>query len=113
MHEETNFLSHLLPYSLESRKGRTLVLQSLKEYLFLLIAAEQALASFQLGKLTDFDALVGENACQIRAVKLALIVRENKLDTDSLLSKIATSKKTVEEHIRQQYYLASKKDPYP
>ena len=99
MHEETNFLSHLLPYSLESRKGRTLVLQSLKEYLFLLIAAEQALASFQLGKLTDFDALVGENACQIRAVKLALIVRENKLDTDSLLSKIATSKKTVEEHI--------------
>ncbi len=99
MREETYFLSHLLPYSLGSRKGRTLVLQSLKEYLFLLIATEQALESFRLGKLTDFDALVGENACQIRAVKLALIVRENKLDVLHLMKNVLESKKIVEEHI--------------
>jgi len=47
--------------------------KGLKEYQFLLKAGILAIEHLQQGNLEKFDSLVGENACQIRAIKIALI----------------------------------------
>lgn len=46
-----------------------------ERYGLLLDMANGALQAFQAGRLEEFDALVGENACQIRAVKVAMLYR--------------------------------------
>lgn len=69
------FLSQLLPYDC-AKKRQGELRSGLKEYQFLLLALEGALQALQEGDLEQFDALVGENACQIRAVKIALSASE-------------------------------------
>ncbi len=88
-------LSSILPYDPAVKKGRRLK-DGLEEYLFVLNAAEQALEAIKTGKLKNFDPLVGENACQIRAVKLALIISKYPLSTDHLLHTIQTAKNQTE-----------------
>jgi hypothetical protein len=66
------FLSDLLPYEPEVKRRDSLE-SGFKEYLLLLSAAEGAMLAFQKGDLDRFDPLVGENACQIRAIAIAAL----------------------------------------
>jgi hypothetical protein len=63
-------LSSLLPYEPSTKKNGSL-LTGLKEYRMLVRACSEAQSFWKKGDLEKFDSLVGENACQIRAVWLA------------------------------------------
>jgi hypothetical protein len=54
-----------------SERNNSQLKKSLLEYKFLVTALDQAIFHFEKGNLEKFDSLVGENACQIRAVKIA------------------------------------------
>ncbi|MBM3197586.1 MAG: hypothetical protein FJZ61_06370 [Chlamydiae bacterium] len=68
---QRNFLSELLPYEASTKIHKGLK-TGLKEYSLLLAATKEAMIAVQNGDLEQFDAVVGENACQIRAVKIAM-----------------------------------------
>lgn len=93
---DSNFhvLSDLLPYDL-GVKTHSRLIDGLKEYLLLLVAAEESINSLTLGRLKDFDPLVGENACQIRAVRLALIVKNDLINVDQLSQAVKKVKNNV------------------
>ena len=99
------FLSHLLPYDPEIKKQSRLE-NGLNEILLLLVAAEESIKSFQRGELDKFDPLVGENSCQIRAVKIALIASKKTFDAKRLLSEIAYSKKNIIELLKSVDHLS-------
>lgn len=60
-------LSQMLPYDL-STKSNGDIEKALRQYQFLLKLSSAAIVALESGALSKFDALVGENACQIRAV---------------------------------------------
>lgn len=93
---EVSCLSHLLPYDTHVKVGARLK-DGLKEYLLLLIAAEEAIYSLQRDDLKSFDPLVGENACQIRAIKLATLLMENSFEGSRLLEGVLRSKQIVKD----------------
>lgn len=70
--ESSYYLSQLLPYEPINKKNKELII-AMKEYNMLVMATEQAIQALENNDLEKFDALVGENACQIRAVKIAMI----------------------------------------
>lgn len=80
-------LSQLLTYDPSVKTGKRLK-DGLKEYLLLIVAAEQALEALNSKNINFFDPLVGENACQIRAVKTALILFKYPVNHQDLLPKI-------------------------
>jgi hypothetical protein len=88
------FLSHLLPYD-PKNKGQERLKDGLNEYLLLLNATEQAIEAFKKDELSKFDPLVGENSCQIRAVKIALLASNKELIPPDLLHLIAFSKRSI------------------
>jgi hypothetical protein len=94
------FLSQLLPYDPSSKSGERLK-DGLNEYLLLLIVAEEAMVALKKGEFARFDPLVGENACQIRAVKIALIARNWTVDADTLLDEIQKAKKHIEHFLAE------------
>ena len=98
-----NCLTSLLPYDPNVKKGKRLK-DGLKEYLLLLLAAEEAFLSLLRGNLEYLDPLVGENACQIRALRLALILLEEPLDTQTLLENIDRSKQIVKKKREQRTF---------
>ena len=100
--ENNLFLSHLLPYDPAIKIGNRLI-DGLKEYLLVLNAAEQAIRHLEKGELKYFDPLVGENACQIRAVKLALIISHCTFDINRLLKALDNSKTKTKELLN--YYM--------
>ncbi len=77
---DTNQKKHLLrelyPYDIKDKKNAALR-KGLKEYAFLIQGLNEAARNFLDGNLEKFDALVGENACQIRAVKIAILAAKN------------------------------------
>ena len=84
------YLRTLVPGSLEikfKREGDAAT-QGLKKYICLLKIAQEAFTAFQQGNFKEFDALVGENACQIRAVKVAMIASKKLVDPDPLVKSI-------------------------
>ncbi|RDD39349.1 hypothetical protein TrispH2_009042 [Trichoplax sp. H2] len=81
-------LSHLLPYDPNNNKAKKLE-NGLREYLLLIIAAEQALEIVAKKDINRFDPLVGENACQIRSLQIALIFLRYPVDSQALLSEIS------------------------
>lgn len=87
-------LSDLLPYDPQSKTGNRLA-SGLKEYELLLVVAEQAMESLAQGKFSCFDPLVGENACQIRAVKNCLIFAQYPVDFNGLLKVIRATKEKI------------------
>lgn len=89
-------LSQLLPYDPGVKKGVRLK-DGLKEFHLLLTLAQGSIESFQKGTLKDFDPLVGENACQIRAIKIALITLHQTIDVRRLHDELAYSKFRVEQ----------------
>lgn len=101
-----HLLSHLLPYDPTVKTGERL-LDGLKEYLLLLIASEQAAESFLQGELECFDPLVGENACQIRALQLAVFLRDDSFDISRLLNNINHSKLALKELIQAPAIVSS------
>lgn len=86
--EEISCLSDLFYYDL-SQKRHADLRKGLREYQFLLLAALSAIENLQEKNLEKFDGLVGENACQIRAIRIALIASNNLDDLDHLYKKIA------------------------
>jgi hypothetical protein len=74
------FLHEMLPYDPNTRKHKQLQI-GLNEYQMLLRASLEAIDHYSARRLERFDSLVGENACQIRAVQLALILKHNRVDT--------------------------------
>src|SRR5271157_3898330 len=81
------FLHQLLPYDPATKIAKALFI-GLKEYQMLLNAALEAIRYFQQGNLKKFDSLVGENACQIRAVRLALIATQRLVDDQKIQQRI-------------------------
>lgn len=93
---EENLLSHLLPYD-TSIKKHGCIKKGLKEYQSLLSAVIEAAHSLHARDLEKFDSLVGENACEIRAVWMAIIALKNSINIAALsdqalmsLSKVTT-----------------------
>jgi hypothetical protein len=93
-----HYLSQLLPYDpivkIDDRLEAGLI-----EFLLLLTASEETMIHLQNGTLKYFDPLVGENFCQIRAVKLALTIQNSIFDTKKLLDSIIHSKSKIEHAI--------------
>ncbi|MCH9627113.1 MAG: hypothetical protein S4CHLAM2_07470 [Chlamydiales bacterium] len=85
--DRSHLLSDLLPYHIKTKQHSRLI-DGLKEYRLLLLAAEQALTHFLNGAFSDFDALVGENACHIRATMILLIANQPCLEIKNLLKRI-------------------------
>lgn len=96
MYKEPRFLSHLLPYDPQVKKHERLK-DGLHEYLLLLVLAEEAMVAFREEELYKFDPLVGENSCQIRALKISLISSDNSFDISETLEKIVFARKSVNE----------------
>ena len=69
----------LLPYEIEE-KVHSKLSDGIKEYKLLLVAARDSISHFLDGNLFYFDALVGENSCQIRATLLSIIAHHYELE---------------------------------
>lgn len=95
---DTYVLSALLPYEPSVKKGERFK-DSLQEYLLLLTACEQVLEALKRGDFKSFDPLVGENACQIRAVKLAVIFSDTFEICDRLVQSLTQAKTTVQTYL--------------
>ena len=78
------YLSHMLPYETESKRA----LDGIAEFQLLVRSLQMALCAFQEGNLEQFDGLVGENACQIRALWVVLLSENHKINFNELLSLI-------------------------
>lgn len=80
-------LSDLFYYDPSQKKHANLQ-KGLKEYQFLLRVSISAIQNLLDGNLEKFDSLVGENACQIRAIKIALIASQDLSHFDRLKHKL-------------------------
>lgn len=87
---KTHLLSELFYHDCASRKNAGLK-KGLEEYEFLLLISISAAKNLKNGELEKFDALVGENACQIRAIKIALIASEDLSYLEDLLERLHAS----------------------
>ncbi|MDE3055460.1 MAG: hypothetical protein KGI80_02005 [Verrucomicrobiota bacterium] len=92
---QRNFLSELLPYKASTKINGSLR-TGLKEYSLLLAATKQAMIAVQSGDLEQFDAVVGENACQIRAVKIAMAFPKYLEAIESVQAQIAIAQQKME-----------------
>ncbi|MBF8263043.1 MAG: hypothetical protein HW387_708 [Parachlamydiales bacterium] len=88
------YLHQLLPYDPATRFRKELQ-TGLKEYQLLLNAMLQAIEHYNNGRLEKFDSLVGENACQIRAIYIVRLASQ-KLNFSTLQSQILCTIKTIE-----------------
>lgn len=88
-------LCSLFHYNSAEKKHKDLQ-KGLKEYRFLLKTAKEAIESLERGLLEKFDSLVGENACQIRAVKIALIASGDLDSYSKLKEKIQSALQMTE-----------------
>jgi hypothetical protein len=76
--------------------------KGLEEYQFLVTVLNSALIHFENKDFEKFDSLVGENACQIRAIKLILIASENKIDIVPIEAKIKAVKAKLKELLQEK-----------
>jgi len=77
--KNNHLLRDLFPYDIKNIKNAALR-KALKEYAFFLTALSEACHHFQCGDLQKFDALVSENACQIRAIKIAILASKKNIN---------------------------------
>ncbi|MGE0670573.1 MAG: hypothetical protein AB7O89_06535, partial [Parachlamydiales bacterium] len=75
------YLSSFLPYCLDSKKNGNLR-TALKEYQALINASAQALKAFHSKEYQKLDGLVGENACEIRAIWLCCFALKKRNATE-------------------------------
>ncbi len=90
------FLSELLCYDISEKKFGELQ-RSLKEYQLLLAVLDESIDAFEKGELEKFDSLVGENACQIRAIRIAFIHSVNSINYKKLKLLISRSRNIINE----------------
>lgn len=97
----TEFLHQLLPYDPTTRTAKALFF-GLKDYQLLLKAALEAIQHFEKGDLIKFDSLVGENACQIRAVMLAQIASQKKVDSYRFRQRVNEVLEAIQEYLESK-----------
>lgn len=85
--DHTFLLCDLLHYD-PSQKKRADLVKSLQEYTFLLQVSKNALLDFMAHDFEKFDSIVGENACQIRAVQIAVIAMQGMDQFQSTIDQI-------------------------
>ncbi len=108
-HKEEHHLTDLFPYDPSKRIGSELE-KSLKEYQFLLLVALAAIESFQNIDLEKFDCVVGENACQIRAIRIALIASQDQSVFSEFNQKITASLTKIDELLSPETLQTSMRD---
>lgn len=74
--------------------------KDLNKYSLLLGIAQEACEMWEQKKFEYFDPVVGENACQIRAIKIALLAAHNQLDIDRLKERITHNKEKTDRLIQ-------------
>jgi hypothetical protein len=87
-------LSELLYYNPSDKKYADLR-KSLNEYQLLITALNEAISHYENGDLERFDCLVGENACQIRAIRLAFIATSKSIDVSTIRHSIIQIQETL------------------
>lgn len=92
--ERTFSLSSLLPYDTTTKKNKQ-IMTALHEYSLLLTVTEQAVDALERGNFEQFDPLVGENMCQIRAIKIAMVAANLLKTIQALKVRLATVKERV------------------
>jgi len=91
-----HFLSESLYYNIADRKCGELN-KSFKEYQLLVCALDESLTALNEGNLEKFDSLVGENACQIRAVRIAQIYARSSIEFEKLHKQIEYAQEKIRE----------------
>lgn len=94
-HEEDtqkHSLISLIPYDLSAQNAD----KGLKIYLFYLNSFEKAFEALNKDDFIQLDALVGENACHVRAIWLALRGKECLKNSPEILKHIAHTKNIIE-----------------
>lgn len=81
------FLTDLFPYDF-NEKTKAKLKGALQEYQMLLIASLEAINALDICDLHKFDPLVGENACQVRAVWIAIIASKKLINIRDLTHQI-------------------------
>jgi len=94
--KKSHYLTELLHYNPSEKKCSDLP-KALQEFQFLLLTAAAAIHNIQNLDLEKFDCVVGENACQIRAIKIALIASKKPGTFDDLNQRIANSLAKIDE----------------
>lgn len=84
---KVNFLSNLLPFDIEKKKNGDLR-NGLREYKLLLTALSDAIDVFTRKDFIKLDSVVGENACEIRALKSAILATKKIIDFNKLNTQI-------------------------
>src|SRR5579872_2173235 len=89
-------LSRLLPYNTTVYNRNEAIDKKLKEYQTLLVLFQKAVVCLNNGELSRFDGLVGDNACQIPAVKIALLFKKIKGTCGDLQTQIKAVQDKIE-----------------
>jgi hypothetical protein len=100
-HTKDRNLSELFYYDISEVRNKDLR-KGLREYKFFLSILKSALYHFENKDFEKFDSLVGENACQIRAIKIAIIASQNQIDFISLNTRIESSIAKTEKLLEPQ-----------
>lgn len=87
-------LSGLLPYDLEEKKNGALE-KCVDDYNLLIASLEKTLDAIVCKNYEQFDALVGENACQIRATRIAIEAKSALEDIPALKKEICLVKARI------------------
>jgi hypothetical protein len=89
-----NFLSKLLPFDPKTKRNGELEV-ALNGYKLILNAAAMVSPALRNGDLEKFDPIGGENSCQTRAVKIAMLFRTYREVIASFEKKIAFAQEKV------------------
>lgn len=100
LRENNRYLHQMLPYDLSIKTKKDLK-TGLQEYAMLLQASLEAIDYYIAKRFQKFDGLVGDAACQIRAVQMALIIKKNLVDF-TLARKQITQALTVVNELLQE-----------
>ena|SRR3990167_2096036 len=92
----TQSLTSVLPYNPSKKKHGDLK-TGLREYQFLLKSVIQANYSLENSEFEKFDSLVGENACQIRVLKIALLTSKYFIDFSPLNIQSLKAQRKIDE----------------
>lgn len=84
------YLREMLPYDPSIKKNGEAD-KGLQDYAFLMRVAKLACTALLEGDLKKFDALVGENACQIRAFKVVSIASSRREEIRAFLDRMPES----------------------
>jgi hypothetical protein len=94
-HIKNQNLSSMFYYDISQVRNKNLK-KGLQEYRFLLSVLKSALIHFKNKDFEKFDSLVGENACQIRAIKIAVMASQNQINVSDLIQKLESSINKIE-----------------